>query len=733
MHQSRLEYARAFDFFVEALENSRSFEQAEKTVSSLCDLAQLHRLREEYTKAVPLYSEALEISTELGDRQGRAHALCGLAEVYRLLYLGDEAAPLYSEALGIHTELGDRQGRAHALRGLAGVYRLQSMYNEATSLYVGALEIHTDLGDRQGIVDTLRGLADVYPLQSLFYMDHSSSLIPRAIRYLHNKAVSLYSKSLEILSDFRDRRDRTYALCALADVYRFHLPYHEDPIDSFRPTYHRDLYKKAASLYSEALEIHTDLGDRRGRADTLCALADVYQRQRLYNHAIPLYSEALEIRTDLGDRQGRFDALSALADLTATRSRFPGLCSWEFDLDNRTTVYPKHDALLGNPLYCEITSLYSTGLEVRIDLKDRQGKVDAIRGLSPAYLLQGEYNRAIPLYSEALEICSALGNGQDMACVLWGLAVAYGFQGEYNKAVLLYAEALKICAVLGIRREPPTKWDFSSIDWPEIKSTVDMLVYFEQEVDELLDLQTKFSCDDKWSQVTLFRSETLKLHATLKRNRQGRPSALWGLAQVHRLLGKYDEAIPLYSEALEIYTALGDRQGRAGVLLGLAVAYRLQGEFHEAIPLCFEALDIYTALRDRQGRANALWDLAVVYRRQGEYNKAMQHYSEALEIRNDLGDRQGRANALCGLADIHRLLGEYDQAIRLYSNALKILNHLGERQGRSETILRYLRLLQVLNHERPVRWRSRILLSGLGNRRRTRLQLPKFGPTQRNV
>ncbi|KAG9013429.1 hypothetical protein FRB90_006050 [Tulasnella sp. 427] len=161
---------------------------------------------------------------------------------------------------------------------------------------------------------------------------------------------------------------------------------------------------------------------------------------------------------------------------------------------------------------------------------------------------------------------------------------------------------------------------------------------------------------------------------------------LWGLAQVHLMHNHYDEAAKLYSDVLQIGTDVGDRAGRASALGGLADIYRRQNEYDKAVKLYSEELQLRTDIGDRGGEASALWSLALINRLQHQYDDAAKLYSEALQICKDIGDRAVGAGALWGLAEVHRMRNEYDTATKLYSESLQISTEIGDKDGRASVL-----------------------------------------------
>ncbi|KIO26838.1 hypothetical protein M407DRAFT_23898 [Tulasnella calospora MUT 4182] len=574
MYQSWGEYPRAFDFFVQALQQSRICGEPKRLVSSLRNLAQLHRLRNEYKKAIPLYSEVLKIRTDLGDAKGRIGSLWALANAHRDLDEYDKAIPLYSEVLEIRTNFGDTKGRADALWALANAHRHRNDYDDAIPLYAEALEIHTDLSDGEGRAKALLGLAYVHENRDEY-----------------DKAIPLYSEVLEIRTDFGDTKGRADVLWALANAHR-----------------HLDDYDEAIPLYSEALEIHSDLNDRegreprlcwvslsrividtsttrKGRADALWALANAHRDLDEYGKAMPLYSEVLEIRTDFGDTKGRADVLWALAN--AHRH-----------LDD----------------YNEAIPLYSETLEIRTNLSDKKGRAKALLGLAYVHEDQHEYDKAIPLYSEALEIRTELDDRKGRADALLSLAYVHENREEYEKAILLYPEALEIRTDLDDREgradallnlalvhENRDEYTKAIPLYSEALEILTDVTNTEVRADLLRALANAHQHRAEHDKTIPLYSEALEILTDLG-DREDRADVLWALANAHRHLDEYDKAIQLYSEVLEIRTDLGDGEGQVAAVLGLANVYRDQklGEEDAMANTLEDAADVSQSLQPQE-------------------------------------------------------------------------------------------------------------------------------------
>jgi tetratricopeptide (TPR) repeat protein len=150
------------------------------------------------------------------------------------------------------------------------------------------------------------------------------------------------------------------------------------------------------------------------------------------------------------------------------------------------------------------------------------------------------------------------------------------------------------------------------------------------------------------------------------------------LANVYQLQGKYEEAIELFKQALEIdkKTIGKEHPHYATRLNNLANVYKLQDKYEEAIKLLKQALEIdkKTIGKEHPDYATRLNNLALVYKSQGRYEEAIELYKQALEIdEKTIGkEHPDYASGLNNLAVVYQLQGKYEEAIELFKQASEI-------------------------------------------------------------
>jgi len=150
------------------------------------------------------------------------------------------------------------------------------------------------------------------------------------------------------------------------------------------------------------------------------------------------------------------------------------------------------------------------------------------------------------------------------------------------------------------------------------------------------------------------------------------------------MLGKYDQALPLYQRSLAILDVqpVAYPIELSKSLNGLAAIFVDSGKYAEALPLYRRSLAIGEEHLgpDHLNLAQTLSNIAQLYVTMGEYSQALPLYERSLTIReNRLGpEHVDVAASLDGLAVLYAKMGQHSQALSLYKRGLAIQeNRLG--------------------------------------------------------
>lgn len=162
------------------------------------------------------------------------------------------------------------------------------------------------------------------------------------------------------------------------------------------------------------------------------------------------------------------------------------------------------------------------------------------------------------------------------------------------------------------------------------------------------------------------------------KNTQGYATAINNHALGLVASSRYDEAEPLFKQAIEIdINTIGAKHPDYAIRLNnLAYLYESMGRYDEAEPLYIQAIEIGkdTIGEKHPDYATHLNNLANLYESMGRYDEAKPLYKQAIEIDKDtIGEKHpDYAIDLNNLANLYYSMGRYDEAEPLYKQAIKI-------------------------------------------------------------
>jgi tetratricopeptide (TPR) repeat protein len=182
----------------------------------------------------------------------------------------------------------------------------------------------------------------------------------------------------------------------------------------------------------------------------------------------------------------------------------------------------------------------------------------------------------------------------------------------------------------------------------------------------------------EYKQAQEWLERLLELREAEGKNDAALGDALHELALLHKDLGQYAAAEPLYLRAVAVKEqALGkEHPDVAEALNDLAVLYRHEGKYAEAEPLYLRALSVkeHVLGKDHPRVAQTLNDLAIFYKNQGRFSESESMHIRSLEIRKKhLGkEHLDVAESMNNTAGLYRQQKRYAEAESLYLHSLAI-------------------------------------------------------------
>ena len=457
-------------------------------------------------------------------------------------------------------------------------------------------------------------------------------------------------------------------------------------------------YGDVLSPGTSALAIYEAIEDVAGEAKVLHDLGRAERKLANYRDAARWHQKALDLALRTADRPGQGTALIDLGDVHERRKDHPGAISY-----------------------------YRKALEVFRLPEDWKEAGRALRQVGDIFVVRGEFEDAYDAYGRALRYAE---EGRDPAAIAEGrdyTGYFYRQLGDYEKAADLHRRALEAAAGtpegpersrsraralnhLGLCTAKLASVAATGGDVAAAAKQYREAVRLEEEA-----LREARAANDRWRQGYVLRA-LAQIHRELGELSSGADASRefagslaradeaialavemrekeWeGLGLHHKgialaLLGRHEDGLAAFREAIGIWEAAGDLQG-----MGQAwqmIAHRI----HEARGRLPEALEAYEKARGIFERIRAFEHVAAVhlsqgalFERQGELEKAKSSYLasiEALEsVRSRLTSeehkiafferRQGPYEALISL-----LARIYREGARLEDGALAL--HTSER------------------------------------------------------
>jgi len=118
-------------------------------------------------------------------------------------------------------------------------------------------------------------------------------------------------------------------------------------------------------------------------------------------------------------------------------------------------------------------------------------------------------------------------------------------------------------------------------------------------------------------------------------------AAYVALGLAYRARGNLSLAVDAYGQATNYYGQVEEKAGRAEALNNLAYIYQRQGKFDRALSLCEEGLQLRQELGDEYGIALSLNTRGIIFERQDHPSRALKSSREALKLFQAIGEERG--------------------------------------------------------------------------------------------
>jgi tetratricopeptide (TPR) repeat protein len=180
-------------------------------------------------------------------------------------------------------------------------------------------------------------------------------------------------------------------------------------------------------------------------------------------------------------------------------------------------------------------------------------------------------------------------------------------------------------------------------------------------------------------------------------------------------IGSTDSAILCYSEALGLFSEIGDEKGMSACYNNLGLISQETGKYEEALKYYKHSIDIDTKLNDEIGVAITKENMVDIYIYRGELKKALGLTNECIGIYTRLNYKPGLMASYTNRGAEFAYLKQFENSIRDFTETLKLAVELKDKyqeimansnlgytywsMNKPETAMKYLNLALGMSDE----------------------------------
>jgi len=205
VYEDQGNYAKAVEFFFEALKSAESLQDKNKMAIVFTNLGTVYKNQKNFEKALDYYAKALSIAEEAGDQAKIAIHLGNIGSVYVGKKEYDKGLDLFLRALKIDSSAGNSDGISRHLGNIAVVYDEQKNYEKALTFYFRSLEIKKKIAPMGELAGTLGNIGSLYLSQGNYIKAEEYLLQALTIDTLHGDFPGI----LEVSANMSQLYERT--------------------------------------------------------------------------------------------------------------------------------------------------------------------------------------------------------------------------------------------------------------------------------------------------------------------------------------------------------------------------------------------------------------------------------------------------------------------------------------------------------------------------------------------
>ncbi len=230
-------------------------------------------------------------------------------------------------------------------------------------------------------------------------------------------------------------------------------------------------YPQALELFTFALNLSEQSGNKEGVANALGGLGNVYMDLSEHAKALDYHTQALQIYEELNNKAAMSNAISNIANQHVYFSDYPkAIECYERALNIAEELHDK--ALVGRRLaglanvhrilsdYSKALQYYDQALLIVEELGHKDHEALVLGNISQIHMNLYDFPKALVYCTKALELFEDMGNKAGVAGGMGNLGTVYQHLHDFPKALECYAKALGIAEEIG-SKAAAASWLFS--------------------------------------------------------------------------------------------------------------------------------------------------------------------------------------------------------------------------------------------------------------------------------
>ena len=491
-------YPEALKHCTLALNIARDIGNKRNECANLENIANINQELGNTAEAIRFYLQSRQIARDIGDRHREAVQLVNLGVLYSSTGEYDQAIAFYKQSIQIAKETNETLNEGIQLGNLGDLLSKIERWDEAEEYLKQAIEICTTvLPPSKGAF--LGSLAWVYSQQSNLpsakkALEEGEALV-EVIPLEHGKFLCKKAKVLHLCQHFEEATNaiqRAKAICKelhatsdselsksilLAENFILSSPPvilsddekedleldADDLLERGNIEEAESYYDKAMRLYSQALDIYTQIGKVSGVIKTHLMIGKVHTTKGDYTVAKHRYERCLELSKEHHLFLLHADSLNQLAGIQRILEEYPSaLLNYQEALRivRVSSDSFRESSILGSlgllyeclTEYSDAIKCFQQAIHITQQIGDKRAEGIHLGNLGTIYKKIGQYEKGAEIYIQAAGIAREINDKRSLGMHLGNLGNLYYFLDKFDAAIGYLEQGVEIAQELGNKR-----------------------------------------------------------------------------------------------------------------------------------------------------------------------------------------------------------------------------------------------------------------------------------------